>query len=389
MAYPFADGPPGPPGPPPETPDAASWDTDGLQALDLVPAQICLIDRDGFIRFTNRGWTAFARENGYNGQGFIGQNYLNICAAASGVETEAAASFGRRLRTLLAGQGERQFSICYPCHAPDAKRWFKASACAMTGGAIVTHTDITEEYERLEAESRVLTTAGVIHDLRSPLNAIIGFANLISRMEPAPTPETLPAAPVVEYVGHIGQAGTRMLDLVNDLLDYTGELRRNDSANETDIAIAPLLNEVLTQTAPAARQRKVRLECRISGPLTVWGDERALWKLLVNLVSNAVKYNRPHGVVTVFAETNPSGGLEITVQDNGVGMAPERLGEMFRPFTRSEAAQRNLPLEGSGIGLALVREIVHRHDGVIRASAAENVGAAITVVLPSWRSGRG
>jgi K+-sensing histidine kinase KdpD len=356
--------------------------TAAYTALDLVPAQICILNRNGDIQFTNKAWIDFAQENGYVGSDFSHVNYVNVCACATGVEAESAGSFARRLKSMLGGGPKETFSIVYPCHAPTQKRWFKGTASALAEGAVISHTDITEEYHRLEAESRVLSSTGVIHDLRSPLNAVIGYADLSFDLVSDSTKAEL----LTDSLQQIRQAGFRMLRLVNDLLDYSQELHANNEAKETAVDLQAVIKEIISQTHPIARKLKVFLSYIGPEKFKLLCDEHSIWKMLLNIVTNAVKYNKIGGNVCIYVDCNASRGIEICVQDTGVGMPPDRLGEMFAPFSRSDAARTTLPMEGTGIGLALVREIAVRHDGMIRVSSALNVGTSITVVFPSWRT---
>lgn len=351
-------------------------------ALDLVPAQICILNRNGDIQFTNKAWISFAQENGYAGSDFSHVNYVNVCACATGVEAESAGSFARRLKSMLAGGSKETFSVVYPCHAPTQKRWFKGTASVLADGAVISHTDITEEYRRLEAESRVLSSTGVIHDLRSPLNAVIGYADLSFDL----VGDAAKAELLTDFLQQIRQAGFRMLRLVNDLLDYSQELHANNEAKESDVDLKFIIQEIISQTLPAARKLKVSLFYIEEKNIKLLCDEHSIWKMLLNIITNAVKYNKFGGIVHVYVGCNPSGGVEICVQDTGIGMPPDRLGEMFAPFSRSDSARTTLPMEGTGIGLALVREIAVRHDGMIRVSSAPDVGTSITVVFPSWRT---
>lgn len=351
-------------------------------ALDLVPAQICILNRNGDIQFTNKAWIDFAQENGYVGSDFSHVNYINVCACATGVEAESAGSFARRLKSMLGDGSKETFSVVYPCHAPTQKRWFKGTASALADGAVISHTDITEEYRRLEAESRVLSSTGVIHDLRSPLNAVIGYADLSFDL----VSDAAKAELLTDSLQQIRQAGFRMLRLVNDLLDYSQELHANNEAKETAVDLQKVIKEIISQTHPIARKLKVFLSYIGTGDLKLLSDEHSIWKMLLNIVTNAVKYNKIGGNVCIYIDCNTSGGIEICVQDTGTGMPSDRLGEMFAPFSRSDSARTTLPMEGTGIGLALVREIVVRHDGMIRVSSSVNVGTSITVVFPSWRT---
>lgn len=353
-----------------------------FQALDVVPAQICVLDQHGLIRYVNRRWREFACDNAYAGGDFEGVSYLSICAAAEGVEAPVADSFGRRLKALLSDGREKEFSVVYPCHAPHVRRWFKATAHAVDDGAVVAHTDITDEYDRLEKESRLLTSAGLIHDLRSPLNAVIGFADLSLQI----VRNDERARALLESLRHIRQAGGRMLELVNELLDYAEEMHGGDPTREQPVSLEKLVDEASSLSRLAAERSGVQICCAGKPGFQLLGDERAMWKLLQNLISNAVKYNRPNGEVRIFTDVNRSGGVEVVVQDSGIGMPADRIGEMFSPFVRADNVRRNGEIPGAGLGLALVREIALRHDGMLRVSSAQGAGTSVAAVFPSWRT---
>lgn len=353
-----------------------------FQALDIVPAQICVLDRSGLIRYVNRRWREFAGDNAYAGGDFEGVSYLSICAAAEGVEAPVADSFGRRLKAMLFEGREKEFSIVYPCHAPRVRRWFKATAQAMEDGVVVAHTDITDEYDRLEKESRLLTSAGLIHDLRSPLNAVIGFADLSLQI----VRNDERARALLESLRHIRQAGGRMLELVNELLDYAEEMHGGDPTREQPVSLERLADEVASLSQMTAERSGVRVVFAANAGLQMLADERAMWKLMQNLVSNAVKYNRPNGEVRIFTDVNRSGGIEVVVQDSGIGMPYDRIGEMFSPFVRADNVRSSGDIPGAGLGLALVREVALRHDGMLRVSSAQGAGTSIAAVFPSWRT---
>lgn len=350
-------------------------------AFNLLAAQICVVDQEGLILFVNQSWVSFSEENAYHGASFIGQSYVSVCACAEGAEETMASSFALRLREVLEEKQSR-FSMVYPCHSPKTKRWFKATVQRNELGTVIMHTDISEEYQKLERTSGLLSKAEIIHDLRSPLNAIIGFADLalILRNEEDLTEKFR------EYFGTIRKSGGRMLDIVNDLLNYVSQVRGDTVLHEQVVNVKDLINEVFNEQKPLADKMNVSLKLSANSPLPLLADEKKLWKVLSNLITNGIKYNRQNGELRAFVDVNVSHGLEITLQDTGIGMKNDRLFEMFEPFSRElRKTTSDLP-EGTGVGLAVVREIIHQHDGVIKASSAENLGTSITLIFPSWRT---
>ena len=147
--------------------------TDPISDLDLVPAQIALLDGSGRIDFVNHQWKSFARENGHSGEEFVGINYLETCFSTIGAEEPQAREVAHGIRDVLSGN-QMRFETVYPCHSPDAKRWFKVIAAGAETRVIVTHVDFSKEYLRFHRASKAMDTAKIVHDLRSPLTAVTG-----------------------------------------------------------------------------------------------------------------------------------------------------------------------------------------------------------------------
>lgn len=349
--------------------------------FDLLPGRMCVIDDAGRIRFVNRSWRRFADESGLSGHDFLGQSYVDVCLRAGGAEAPEAEAFAMRLLRLLDGGDERSFSSIYPCHSSRARKWFRVSVSATPDGAIIAHEDVTGDRLLRDDAEDALVTAAIVHDLRSPLTAVLGFAdiarNLIERDGDR--------ARTLECLSMISQSGYRMLDVVEELMRDAEAAHREAENDSARVPLDGLVAEVLAQARPAADAAEVTCRHRPSTPRAViLGENHGLWKVVSNLVTNAVKYNRPGGSVTVSTTRDAVGGIELTVADDGIGMPQTGLVGMFQPFARGKGEARRR--KGNGIGLAVVREIIHRHEGMIRVASAPGVGTSITVVFPSWRT---
>jgi len=240
----------------------------------------------------------------------------------------------------------------------------------------------TAELEKAnEAKSEFL--ANMSHELRTPLNAIIGFSQMLQM----PTFGSL-TPKQQKYLTNIQTGGVHLLNLVNDVLDLARveagrlELRRERTA------LAPALSEALDGIRPQADAKALALVCEAAPDLpAVHADPLRLRQILMNLLSNAVKFTERGGRVTVRAARGTAGqppeeGVEIQVEDTGIGIAPEDLGRLFRKFEQLDAGLSK-GHQGTGLGLALTQHLVELHGGTLAAhSAGRGRGSTFTVRLP-------
>ena len=344
--------------------------------LNMLPAQLALVDDDGRIQFTNHAWNLFAQENGYRGEAFEGQNYLKVCTGTIGVEQGQAANFGQGLKDVLRGVRDK-FELVYPCHAPGEKRWFKGIAYRSPPNVTVMHVDITQEYRQVEQLLEVINNAALVHDLRSPLNAIMGFAEFSQQLGADRI------AQIHDNLGLIHKSGVRLLELINELL-AVAENRQKTEVAEQLIMLDQLLADIVIENSPLAQKAGVSVTTDISAGLNLVGQEEALWKIFTNLVTNAIKYNQPGGTVIILASLNDTGGVEVSVKDDGLGISKDKLKQIFEPFFRADGDDTQH--EGTGLGLAICKNLVERHDGDIIVDSTLKKGSSFTVRFPSWRS---
>ena len=238
--------------------------------------------------------------------------------------------------------------------------------------AQVALIDALAEAERAnKAKSQFLSSMS--HELRTPLNAVLGFGQLLAQ-QPL-------SADQQHQVVEILRGGRHLLALINDLLDLgridAGELEVVCEAVDARAAV----DECLGLMAPLAREHGVTLEHRRrgDGALPVHADPRRLRQVLLNLLSNAIKYNQPQGMV--FVEAEPvAGGIELRVHDTGPGLSEDAQQRLFRPFERLGAGRG--PVDGTGIGLALSRDLVQAMGGQIGVVSAPDHGSTFWFRLP-------
>jgi CheY-like chemotaxis protein/two-component sensor histidine kinase len=215
------------------------------------------------------------------------------------------------------------------------------------------------------------------HELRSPLNAILGFAQLMESDSPPPTPAQ------GESIIQILKAGWYLLELINEILDLATIESGKLSMSIEPVSLNDLLRECHSMIEPLAQRRGIRMTFpRGDASFCVNADRTRFKQVLINLLSNAIKYNRVAGSVTVECTANSaSGGIRVTVTDTGAGLPPEKLAQLFQPFNR--LGQEVNGVEGTGIGLVVSKRLVELMEGVIGVESNMGVGSVFWVELPS------
>ena len=225
--------------------------------------------------------------------------------------------------------------------------------------------------------------ANMSHELRTPLNAVIGFADIIQS-------EMFGTGPAAwtrykDYAGDIGTSGRFLLDVINDILDLTKASAGKAELREDRMSITSLLIAVERFFRERARDAGLALDMQTPcQDIELWADETKLKQVLINLVSNAIKFTPSGGRVSVSVTLQADGQLGLTVADSGIGIAADDLDRIFEPFTQvdSSLSRRHA---GTGLGLPLARSFVELHGGTIAIASRPNAGTSATVRLPAFR----
>lgn len=248
-------------------------------------------------------------------------------------------------------------------------------------------TNAELERARLTAEKANLAKSDFLssmsHELRSPLNAILGFAQLIESGTPAPTPSQK------DSIEQILQAGWYLLALINEILDLSLIESGKLSLSQESISLAEVLDDCEAMIEPQARKGGIRLHFpAFDGPHFVRADRTRVKQVIVNLLSNAIKYNRIGGMVEITCETVRTAAVtgaaprtRIAFRDTGEGLSPDKLAQLFQPFNR--LGQEAGTEEGTGIGLVVCKRLVELMGGEIGAESVVGVGSVFWVEFPS------
>jgi two-component system cell cycle sensor histidine kinase PleC len=218
------------------------------------------------------------------------------------------------------------------------------------------------------------------HELRTPMNAILGFSEMIRNRSLGSATEKY-----AEYAGIIHESGQTLLTLINGVLDLAKIEGGRLSLRETDVDLARLVHDAVERAESRAEQIGVTLYCLAPPDLPlVRGDERALRQILANLFSNALKFTPAGGCITGFARWETDGRMGFGVEDSGVGMKPEDQAEAFERFGRGRHDITTSD-RGTGLGLAIVKGFAEAHDGEVRLQSEFGKGTRVSVYLPSER----
>ncbi|MFF1540767.1 sensor histidine kinase [Microbacterium sp. NPDC058269] len=220
-------------------------------------------------------------------------------------------------------------------------------------------------------EERRTFNAVVSHELRNPLTAIIGHVELLRERDDLPG--RVPAQ--LDIIAH---AGERMQDLVASILQQTSRAAQEPFA---PVDLREVVEAAAASYAPVISGNRQEIGIGGAANLVISGDPFRLRQVLDNLLSNAAKYTPAGGRIDVAVDTAATGQAEVTIVDDGFGMAPEDLSRIFEPYFRTESAVR-AGISGTGLGMGIVREIVAAHEGSIHVSSELGVGTRVTLRFP-------
>jgi PAS domain S-box-containing protein len=214
------------------------------------------------------------------------------------------------------------------------------------------------------------------HELRSPLNAILGFAQLINSDSPPPTPSQSAS------IDQILHAGWYLLELINEILDLAQIESGKLALSREPTSLAEVMLECQAMIEPQAQQRGIKMIFPRSGvPHFVDADRTRLKQVLINLLSNAIKYNQANGTVVVECAMSSPERMRISVRDTGAGLPPDMLLQLFQPFNR--LGQERGREEGTGIGLVMSKRLVELMGGLIGVDSTVGLGSVFWFELNS------
>ncbi|MEO7426360.1 MAG: HAMP domain-containing sensor histidine kinase, partial [Fibrobacteria bacterium] len=244
--------------------------------------------------------------------------------------------------------------------------------------------ELSEQNLRIQEASRMKSEflANMSHELRTPLNAIIGFSQLLIDRKAGHINEKQ-----TEYLGDILDGGMHLLRLINDVLDLAKIEAGKMQLFREEIHLPSAIREVCDILMPMALGKGVSVRTSFdSGAETAFLDGGKVRQVLYNLVSNAIKFSKPGGLVIVGASVDPRGGIRLQVKDKGIGIRKEDMGKLFQQFQQLDSgAARNYP--GSGLGLVITKKLVELHHGAVEVESSPDQGSTFTAYFPRAAAG--
>jgi len=356
-----------------------------LMVESVTDYAIVLLDTDGRIASWNIG---AQRIKGYEAEEIVGRHFSQFYLPED-------IELGRPQRDLaLAEEGGRLEDEGWRVRKDGSTFWastvftaIRDQAGVLRGFAQMTQ-DLTER-RRVEAEltdARLLSEkaslakseflSSMSHEVRSPLNAILGFAQLMESESPSPTQGQR------QRIAQILQGGWHLLTLIDEILDLAQVESGRVPLASGPVSLAEVLLECRSAVEPQAQERGIEMAFPVfDTPLFVRADRLRLKQVLLNLLSNAIKYNMRRGRVEVtFAETTPE-RMRVSVLDTGPGLYPEQLAQLFQAFNR--LGQEAGGEEGTGIGLVLAKQLVELMGGRIGVESTVGLGSVFWFELNS------
>ena len=370
--------------------EPAARSTNGeLQAVaDAVPVLLADIDADQRYLLVNRQHEAWfdARRDEIVGKAMhevVGYDaYMELRPHIQNVLTGKATEFEKELRYKTAGPRFVRTSLIPKTNDDGTVTGFYSltediSALKRAEGAL--YDAMMESEAASQAKSEFLTHMS--HELRTPLNAIMGFSEtmklgMFGSLEPR----------YQEYAELIYGSADHLLDLINGLLDLAKIEANRFELSEEEIDIEPVLEEAVRLTRARRDTDCAPIDFDLPADLPyLFADRRSLRQMFLNLLSNAVKFTSGEGQISVDIQISPAGSLQITIRDNGVGIAPDCLETVMQPFGQAAGAERTSLEAGTGLGLPLVKSLIELHGGNLQLDSELDVGTTVALTFPANR----
>jgi PAS domain S-box-containing protein len=237
-------------------------------------------------------------------------------------------------------------------------------------------SELNEAMAVVEKANRAKTDflSAMSHELRTPLNAVLGFAQLMETGTPAPTPSQK------RNLDQILKAGWYLLELINEILDLALIESGKVTLSREPVSLSEVMLECRAMIEAQAHKRGIGMKFpRFETPYFVQADRIRVKQVLINLLFNAIKYNRPGGAVTVEYTLRAPGSIHVSVRDTGAGLGAEQVAQLFQPFNR--LGKETSAEEGTGIGLVVTKRLVELMGGTIGVDSEVGVGSVFWIEL--------
>jgi signal transduction histidine kinase/DNA-binding response OmpR family regulator/CHASE3 domain sensor protein len=368
--------------------------------VDALPTHIAILDEAGVILATNRAWREFAQANGGELERLgDGVNYLMVCDGADGKRCREAEQFAAGIRSVMTGKQE-DFFLEYAAHSPTERRWFIGRVTPFPGEPedgekrriprlVISHENITarklveealqkaKELAEFANLSKSAFLANTSHELRTPMTAILGYAEMM--LDAGQSEEDRQA-----YAQTIRRNGEHLLAIINDLLDISKIEAQKVTVEKLTWSLPQLIADVIGLTRPWAIKKKLSYDVEFAGeiPTTIQTDPLRAKQVLVNLLGNAIKFTDAGSVklrvrreISYFRQS-----IIIDVADTGIGMTSPQIAKLFQPFTQADESTTRR-FGGTGLGLTISQRLARLLGGDITVKSSPGEGSTFTFIF--------
>lgn len=356
--------------------------------INSLSAHIAVINNSGTIIAVNESWNRFALTNGETTLQHTGleSNYYEVCqkSAANGDKTAQKVLTG--LKKVMTKQ-EKKFYLEYPCHSDKEERWFALLAVPFDGEedlVVIAHQDISQRKiaeDTLIENNEILSKTNleldrfvysVSHDLRSPLTSILGLLAFIE--EESKEEDTL------EHIAMIRNSINRLDQYIKNILSYSRNNRMELDIKK--IPVQKIIEEIFKEFKNIKSSVKITYEVNIKESVPFHSDKQSFSTILENLISNAIKFQnteQPNKFIKITGTIDKE-NLHLLIADNGIGIAPKHHNKIFDMFFRLSSK-----VDGTGIGLYIVKEIIKKLQGTIKVNSKQGNGTSFSIKLKNLK----
>ncbi len=356
-----------------------------LSAVESIPGAFAIFDTEDTLVLCN-GAVRQLLGKGFSGE-IVGRSFEELIDANAKAGTFDTRESPNELRSKFLAYHRTPVGAL-EVRTSDGRSLRVVDRRTGDSGSVMTIWDVTDdvvhedELRRARAQAEAASSAkseflaSMSHELRTPLNAILGFAQLLQRDKKAPLPDRHR-----ERIDHVLKGGEHLLRLIDEILDLARIEAGRVSVSPEEVHLDAVLSEVKSTLDPMAARAEIAL---IIAPIPVGlppvtADRTRLKQILMNYGSNAIKYGRKRGTAT-FGASLCADFVRVTVLDDGMGIAEDKQQKIFQPFHR--AGQETGPIEGTGIGLAITRQLAQLMNGTTGFRSVEGRGSEFWIELP-------
>ncbi|WP_193183649.1 sensor histidine kinase [Nisaea sediminum] len=357
--------------------------------IDRAPAAIYAKDLDGRYIIANAQFLSmfgFERERviGATDRDLFSEDLISEIQAFETANKNHGAGNAREITIPVAGADRAYLGAIFPLKGEEGQVYAHCTILADITDRKRTENALRQAKEEAEFANSAKTSflAGVSHELRTPLNAIIGFSEMIA----GEVLGRIENRNYVDYARHIQSSGTHLLSLIGDVLDLSVIESRKENVREEALDIEELGADCLRMISDQAASAGIEVSSDIDmRGRALRADARRIRQILINLLTNAVKFTPRGGHVRLLGNVSETGRIRLAVMDNGIGMDEVTQAHAFEPFMRGSTSMVR-HAEGAGLGLALVKRLAELHNAEMDCKSAPGQGTTISITFPAVRS---